>query len=171
LEQITTPLRLRLRRHPSLRLEQVAAVARNYPLLIPAQYRIGLVEAARHKVTFGISELRVTSSRLTNGNWDTPEPEPGLSVCRFHFIVRNGKMTERWLPVANVSLHGLARRIERGRDRSPEAVLADIEVLATASGGEVETPRSEGCWLGEVVTARIDGRPVELMNVRTWINH
>jgi hypothetical protein len=41
--------------------------------------------------------------------------------------------------------------------------------LVGAEGDEVQTP-SGGLWLGSRITAQKDGRPVKLVNVRTYVS-
>ena len=57
--------------------------------------------------------------------------------------------------LAAVSLHGLARRFQRGRDRSEEAVLRGVATLGWAwpqmmddGGGNLALNVSDGAWAG-----------------------
>jgi hypothetical protein len=74
--------------------------------------------------------------------------------------------------LADVGLHGLARRIERGRPNDDAAVLADLKSLADgwraalAKGGDFSIPTpSGGKWLGSVTAVK--GAP--MLAVRTFV--
>ena len=124
-----------------------------------------------HVVTFSlaISEMRIAVSWLRHDKWDEDHKEQGLSLCRFTLVGMDGKLHLRWLPLANISLHALARRIERGREHDHATLLRDLTVLADAGeeGERVNTP--DGFWLGGTVDAEDTGRAVRLRNIRTWL--
>jgi hypothetical protein len=42
---------------------------------------------------------------------------------------------QSWTPIANISLHALARRIERGAERDHAALVRDLSVLVQADEG------------------------------------
>ncbi len=81
--------------------------------------------------------------------------------------------------MATFSLHALARRYERGSDRSDQAVLADIAALVARhksplnDGVNFVCPVVSGKWRGERVQANICGtdqpkRPC--LSVRTFVD-
>lgn len=94
-----------------------------------------------------------------------------MALCHYDMAVQDGKLREQWTPGANVSLHALARRIERGADRSHAALTRDIAVLVDAGveGERVDT--AAGFWLGGVIDAMDGYRPIKLRHVRTWIGN
>jgi hypothetical protein len=101
LAMITEPLRARLGRHPKLRNEMVADTARLYSMLVPPQFRLGAVEATRHRTEFAIVERRIAVSWLRHDEWTDPEHrEPGVSVCRFVLAMTDGKLLWRLHPQA-----------------------------------------------------------------------
>jgi hypothetical protein len=170
LVDIAQPLRKRLREHPRLRSEQASGALRLYHLLVPEQCRIS-IDAARHKTDFMVVEQRLMPSRLRHDDWGDSEPaEPGISICKLYFGTKDGKVIHRVHPRVAVSLHAIARRVERGADRSHDALLADIAILVNADGEDVPTPASDGQWLGNSIIAQDDGKPCRLLNVRTWVN-
>jgi hypothetical protein len=59
-----------------------------------------------------------------------------------HVSAREWRLAAHWTPYALVSLHALARRIERGADRFHAALVRDLAVLADAGddGDRVPTP-------------------------------
>ena len=51
---------------------------------MPAQFRVGKIEGARHKGEFDIQERRLCVSWLRCDEWDDPAAhEPGVTVCKF----------------------------------------------------------------------------------------
>ena len=170
LAMITEPLRARLGRHPKLRNEMVVGTARLYSMLVPPQFRLGAVEATRHRTEFAIVERRIAVSGLRHDEWTDPEHrEPGVSICKFVLAMTNGTLLWRLHPQANVSLHALARRIERGHERDHAALLRDLAALADAGeeGGRVAT--GEGFWCGHVIDVDDQGHRIRMRNVRTWL--
>jgi hypothetical protein len=51
------------------------------------------------------------------------------------FAVHKGALTVRWAPLACISLHALARRIERGLERDHAALTRDLAVLVESDAG------------------------------------
>ena len=171
LDLICAPLQARLARHPKLRHEQVAGTGRQYDQLIPSQFRIGPVSAMRHRTTFAIQERRATSSWMQSDEWDADHRELGLTLCTFTLSVHAGRLRRCWTPFVAVSLHALARRIERGRQRSHEALWRDIVALADTGeeGDRVDT--TGGAWWGGPIDAGAgdEGRTIRLRSIRTWL--
>jgi hypothetical protein len=170
LAMITEPLRARLGRHPKLRNEMVADTVRLYSMLVPPRFRLGAVEATRHHTEFAIIERRIAVSWLRHDEWTDPEHrEPGVSVCRFVLAMTDGKLLWRLHPQANVSLHALARRIERGHQRDHGALLRDLAVLADAGEEGERVDTHEGSWFGHVIDADDQSHRIRMRNVRTWL--
>jgi hypothetical protein len=48
-------------------------------------------------------------------------------------------------------------------------LIGDIAVLLDAGEDEATAAPSGGRWLGSQVDAQDDGKPLKLVNVRTWI--
>ena len=68
--------------------------------------------------------------------------------------MHKGKLTETWQPLACVSLHALARRIERDDDRSHPALTAELARLLDGDGdasGQIAC--ADGYWLGDLIDA------------------
>lgn len=84
------------------------------------------------------------------------------------------------VPIAVASLHALARKYERGADRSYAAVLADLRRLAGAAAGadglrlhhDYVVRTADGGWLGVAVALRLaEGEaPITVLNARTWLD-
>jgi hypothetical protein len=170
LARITEPLHVRLGRHPKLRNEMVVGMARLYSMLVPPQFRLGAVEATRHRTEFAIVERRIAVSGLKHDEWTDPEHrEPGVSICKFVLAMTNGTLLWRLHPQANVSLHALARRIERGHERDHAALLRDLAALADVGEEGERVDTSEGSWFGHVIDADDQGHRIRMRNVRTWL--
>jgi hypothetical protein len=143
---IAKPLRARLRHHTKLRHEIVSGAVRLYRLIVPSGFRIGDVGVAPDREAFAIREARLGVTLMNAEAWGNPDyGEPGVTVARFSLSLHQGRLRERWTPVAIVSLHSLARRLERHHDRSHAALVADLALLLDAAHGDaVEAPTALG---------------------------
>jgi hypothetical protein len=172
LDAIAEPLRDRLRRKPALRRETPLGALRQFAETVPATFSVGRSRVAYARTEFAISEHRITSSWLHDDSWCNDARERGLSVCSLTFAVTKGKLIRRWTPIATVSLHALARRIERNVERDHTALVRDLAVLVESdeASERVDAP-SGGHWLGGVIraTTNTEEKRVKLRNVRTWL--
>jgi hypothetical protein len=139
---------------------------------MPSLFRIGHPKIAYVRTEFAIEEQRLCVSWIRDEGWgEAAERERGLAVCKLTFRVQDGRLIRRWRPIANVSLHALARRIERGAGRDPVALFSDLATLAQGNdtGERIDTPG--GFWLGGCIEALDDGagKGCKLRNVRTWL--
>jgi hypothetical protein len=169
LAAITAPLQARLKRTPSIREETVIESIRAYRATVPERFRVGEISGARDRRAFALRDTRLTVSWLIDHGWDEPEKERGVTIAKFVFGCRHGKLIQEWMPLVAVLPHALGRRIERGADRSHAALFVDLAGLAGADGEEVPTPASGGLWLGTSAAAQNDGKPCRIFNVRTWL--
>jgi hypothetical protein len=172
LNAITPPLCERLRKHPKLRPEMPMSCIRAWAETVPAVFRVGRARVAVVRTEFAIREVRISTSWLHNDDWNNDERERGLSVCELVFAVHKAKLIARWTPVACISLHALARRIERSAERDHAALTRDLALLVEAREAQVERVNTPGgFWLGAVIEAMHDqeGKGVTLRNVRTWL--
>jgi hypothetical protein len=173
LAAIARPLVARLRRHPRLRHELIAAAVKIYHATTPAEFRLGEIEVNPDRDAFLIAETRATATWINIAAWNNDDAtEPGVAVARFALAMRPGRgMVQAWIPRGIVSLHALARRLERGADRSHDALLADLAVLTAAGADDdrMATP-SGGFWLGPMeVMGGTDKVTARARNVRTWV--
>ena len=171
LATLTAPLRARLARHPRLRHEMIAGTTRLYGMMVPAAFRIGAVKVMKDRAEFCISEARLTATWLHDDAWGDAERESGVALCRFVLVVHDRRLREHWHPMAIVSLHALARRVERSSERDHDALLRDLSLLVDTGdvvGERIDTPN--GFWLGRVTDARDRSRTVRVRSVRTWIS-
>jgi hypothetical protein len=150
---IIAPLRERLRKHPRLRAETPLGVVRQWAQSVPSIFRIGHPRVAHHKTEFVIREHRILSSWLHNDEWNNDERERGVSVCEVTFGVRKRKLIARWSPIANISLHALARWFQRSGLRDHAALIEALAVLVETDESSDRVPTSGGFWRGGVTEA------------------
>jgi hypothetical protein len=166
---LMAPLQKRLRRHPKLRDEQISGALRQWYAL-PSFTHLGRV-GGRTKDGFSIIETRVVSSKFQYLKWVNPDWEPGISVVRWEFVAEGGlRLIPQ--PIAHISFHALARRIERGRDRTHPAILADLAALALAPHDAGVVPCASGLWRAESGDAADEaGRELgRILSVRTYVS-
>jgi hypothetical protein len=145
-------------------------VLRTWAATAPMGFRVGHVRAAVVRTEFAIREYRISTSWLHDDGWNNDFRERGLSVCELVLAAHKGKLVRRWVPLACVSLHALARRIERGRARDHAALTRDLAVLVDSDEGSEQVNTEGGYWLGAVIEAHdTEEKRVKLRNVRTWL--
>jgi hypothetical protein len=172
LAAIVKPLRSRVRHHPRLRHEQLAQAGRLYRTTIPSGFRIGAAAIAPDRATFEIREHRLTASWLHDSRWegDADYSEPGVGLMRFMLALKDGKLTERWHPIALVSAHALGRYFERSGKRDHVALVAALALLVDArdAGGDTVATDGDGAWIGAEVLMRGPHGTTRARTVRTW---
>jgi hypothetical protein len=110
---------------------------------------------------FTLIEVRATPARMTMIGWETDELAIGIRLTEISFKHRVLDIKRR--PLGDACLHALARRYQRGEDRSDAAVMAELWELAqafperAAAGGDFRVPAGGGYWVGERV--RYHGGP------------
>jgi hypothetical protein len=171
LAAIAKPLVARLRRHPRLRRELVAAAVHQYRRTIPAAFRFGEIEVTPDRDKFAIRETRLTATWINAVSWHPDAVEAGIAIasCKLTMRPKVG-LVHIWKPRAIISLHAIARWFERSGSRDHERLLADLAVL-TALGDDcdhVATPG--GFWRGEMETMEgKDKLTTTARNVRTFV--
>jgi hypothetical protein len=170
LASIAAPLNARLKRHPRLRHELIAAAVKLYYGLVPAVYRLGTVEVTPSRDDFAVREVRVTATWMHSPMWAGADPiEPGVALCNFAFAMRGRKMTETWTPIALISLHALSRWFERTRCVEHGMLLRDLTTLIGAGVDGDRVPTPDGCWRGSVGPMfDVHGVRTGARSVRTW---
>jgi hypothetical protein len=85
--------------------------------------------------------------------------------------VHKGTLTVRWVPIACISLHALARRIERGTERDHPALVRDLALLVESNPSDERVSTPGGFWRGSVIEALNDAerKGCIIRNVRTWL--
>jgi hypothetical protein len=137
---------------------------------LPAETRLGPLKLSQTGEKLSLAEVRVVPSRMRMESWSESELVLGLSLIQIDYgdqIIVSRK------PLGDASLHAVARRYQRGTDRSDKAVLRDLLELACAfpeqvlSGGDFRVAASEGWWRGELMQLG-DGGPPHLA-ARTYV--
>jgi hypothetical protein len=167
---IAAPLRTRLKRHPRLRHEQIAGTIQRWRASIPATFRLGDVDVVPERDAFSLSENRLTATWMAADEWDDPDyREPGVAIARFSLTLHLRRLNGRWTPSAVISLHALARAIERSGLRDHDLLTAELAVLASApaDGEEVATP-SGGYWIGGRIATKGKDGTATVRAVRTY---
>jgi hypothetical protein len=104
---------------------------------------------------FTLCEVRVVPSRMRMEGWDKSELALAVRLTEIEFA--HGHLSISWRPLGDACLHAIARRYQRGEDRSDAAVLADLWALAeafpqqAANSGDFKVPAGKGFWVGERV--------------------
>lgn len=141
-------------------------VAELWSALPGAGARLGHISKSK-PARLRIAELRLFPARLRMDHWPPDADELSLSLACITLGMEGSRIITDHTLLADVGLHALARRYERGRGRHDEAVLGDVALLAgayervVAQGGAFAV----GGWRGDV--ALISGVPV--LSVRTFV--
>jgi hypothetical protein len=141
---------------------------------LPGLGRLGLEIEQPAGGGLRLTELRCIPSRMTLEGWNEPELAIGLDALRIVYVPRREIAVKRD-PLGDVCHHAVARRYERCRDRSDDAVLRDVAALvgdadrylaAVGDGGDFAIPTpSGGTWIGERMSYM--NRP--FLSVRTYV--
>jgi hypothetical protein len=124
-----------------------------------------------------LTEFRAVAGKMKMSAWgDNADSELAVGVLMIEVTFDPKRdLSIRRTPLGDVCLHGLARRFERGLDRSDEAILRDVFSLAqhfgrglAADGGrDFEIPAAGGgAWIGELTL--YERRP--FLAVRTYVS-
>jgi hypothetical protein len=167
LAAVTAPSRRRLARKQGLRPEQCHDAVRAWSKLMPAGFRTDHASALTRSA-ISITDLRLTGSRWRVESW-AERWEVGVSPLRRSLSTETGRVDLEHVPLAPVSLHAFARRYQWGRDRTTDAVVADLGRLAAPSAGGADTvPTGTGYWLGGIEVAN-DDENARRVRVRTFV--
>jgi hypothetical protein len=115
-------------------------------------------------------ELTAVAGRIARPDWRGDEPAISVEA---RAIGSHPYRVERSL-LADVGLHALGRRYQRGWKIDDGSVLLDLAPLGyrwrstTQAGGEfrIEAAQGQGEWLGSVTT--VEGRQLPVLMVRTF---
>jgi hypothetical protein len=172
------PIIERLKRHPNrpLRPGTLAALIEAWRFTEHRNFRIDL-DAKLERKRASIVERRVVSGQMHREGWQGYEDDVGVNALG---VLINGPDVQfRSKTLCNFSLHSIARRLQRGRDASDEALMFDMDLVAKidqekldAPGGfKVRTDAEGGGWRGRTVMQSSSGAPpVRVLSIRTWLN-
>jgi hypothetical protein len=136
---------------------------------MPAASRLGPLKLTQHGEKLSIAEVRVVPCKMKYQSWTDMELVLGLLLIQIDY---GHEIAISRRPLGDAGLHAVARRFERGTDRSDAAVLADLLELACAfperamAGGDFRVATRDGYWLGELVS--YDGQP--FLTARTFMD-
>jgi hypothetical protein len=172
IDAATDRLRLRWQRHPVPRPDDLRDAARAWRLSLPDVGRLEL-SISNDTRSLMISELRVGASDFRAPDWQLPANEPGVLVQGLQLRVARRQFDFAILPLANVSLHALARRFQRGTPTEATLMmemlaLGHLATTATIPGAEIVLPVPGGRWVGTVAEVMMRSGKNRVLNVRTY---
>jgi hypothetical protein len=170
---IAGPLQRRLARKPSFRRDLVEGTVRmwrvragNLPFTIVTDIRLD-------KNRLMLTTARLTASTWRDDIWANPGLESGISLIRFDLIAAaSAGVSIAATPLVVVSLHALARRMQRGAGRDHGSVAHDISACLHAAASQADAIEiiSGGRWLGSTVPAQIAAGEARVFACRTFID-
>lgn len=178
LDVMVKPIVERLRRYPdrALRPGTLTQLIQDWRFTEHRDFRIDLDAKLERKRAL-LTERRVVSGQMTRYGWTGYDDD--IAVNAFGILVDRSEVQLRSKTLCTFSLHSIARRLQRGRDGSDEALLYDLSLVANidetkldAPGGfKVRTDSEGGGWRGRSVMHSSNGaEPVRILSVRTWMN-
>jgi hypothetical protein len=153
-EQLTAPLSPRGDFRPQFTRQSLALLAARWRAL-PEWGRLRIV-AKTDGARLQVLETRLIPFRCAKVDWDEFEPSVAVALSAVGMALPAG-FTVETRPIAVVGLHALARRYERGSDRSDSAVLRDLSVFGRAWPEAALEPEFEipalrgGQWFEEAI--------------------
>ena len=165
-ERIILPLRPRPGWPAPGKPSYLRGLARKYRLLA-SPCRLFAEAEVRKRNVLAIYDLYVTASCLRFNGWSINQPSLRVALR----VISTSPFDEFDQVLAEVGLHALARRFERGRDSTVAGVLGDLRVFAVALRRAIRTDDDEfaiptpsgGRWRGQLTQG---GAPVA---VRTFV--
>jgi hypothetical protein len=149
--------RIKLRHHVIPRADTLIGVADAWRRQMPQHARLALqVDLNARRKTLRIEEMRLSASQYQDQSWGSSEV--GVMVLMVRLETGPRLYTLATTTLCHVSLHGLARRLQRGLDGTDAAVLHDLKLLGEAhpgiadaeNGSDVTVPVPGGSWRGNV---------------------
>jgi hypothetical protein len=168
IEEMIRPLRPRPGFTPMPRYTRLRDIVRRWSAL-PGHGRLGCITRFEDG-KLRLAEIRVCPATMKLAHWDG---DPELAVCIVMRAIRCAPpvFSEEKILVADIGFHALARRFERGVNRSDAAVLADLAPIAhayrqiVALPGEFSVRVEGGSWKGMV--SLVAGKPCA--TIRTFV--
>jgi hypothetical protein len=148
----------RIKRHHRIpRADTLSRVADAWCRQMPQHSRLALqVDLNRRGKTLRINEMRLSASEYQDVSWETNEKGVivlvvGLEAGPYRYMLATTTL-------AHVSLHAIARRLQRGLDGSQDAIKRDLHALGVAhpaltdrpDGTDFVVPVPGGTWRGTV---------------------
>lgn len=172
-EALTAPLQPRGDFRPQFTKQSLSLLAARWRAL-PDWGRLRIV-AETAGARLQVLETRLIPFRAAKVDWNEFEPSVAVALSAVAMSVP-AEFTLATTPIAVVGLHALARRYERGSDRSDGAVLRDLSVFGRAWPEAALEPDFAipalrgGTWMStmSVITNAAAARPV--LAIRTFVD-
>ena len=180
IDVLIEPVRDRLRRFPhrSLRKEMLVDLVQSWRFMPCRDWRLDL-SARLDRTRAALTEYRLVAGvmrRKDDPNWVGLEQD--VALIRVQLDVSRHVVHLESRCVATLSLHAIARRLQRHPDGSIEALLHDVLLVAQAASGElvpgagyrVRTDADGGGWRGRCIRQHhVNGSEQNVLSVRTWL--
>jgi hypothetical protein len=155
-----------LRRHRRLQAATIKQ-ARIRWRQIPGQFRAGhKIRSTNH--TLACDAVWLVGGSYRHPGWDPKEREPGILLATSRLRATDREVEISTVPQIGIGLHALARWFERTGKRTDLELYADLAPLLTLDGPSPwSTP--DGRWVGEDLEAEMEGGPVRLRMVRSYL--
>jgi hypothetical protein len=174
IDTIVRRLYERAKRYPSRspRRADLIDASRAWRETLPTGARLALNATVVGR-ELAVDELRVAAIDFRFQSWSADEFEPALALFHVRLRVAARRCDLEAGIVAAVSIHGLARRYQRGFNTTREAVLNDVAALA-AVPEVVDTDERVvvvpgGRWVGTIATLIHGQRTEKILAARTFI--
>lgn len=122
------------------------------------------------------TQLSATPSEIVMPEWQGDEPwESALDLLALHVTVRRSKPRGRYVVelavryLAVMSVHALARRLQRGGGGAPAAVLEALHAVRGLDGPALEIPTPTGRYLARMIAMDTPHGRAHLPALRTWL--
>jgi hypothetical protein len=167
--EISLPLIRRMQRKGALRRDNETDLIRLWGKMgLPFRYSFGSGRDASN--CLWVEEIRLDSIDLKFAEWEDDAWEPGVAVSRLKITTHRQFLFES-TPITIVSLHALARYLERSGRRTDDDIFHDLAPLIDHQRPDEHMPTTHGFWLGEAhMVANASGRQFEVRAVRTYIS-
>jgi hypothetical protein len=166
--QLTLPIIRRLQRHPRLRRPtELDAIRLWQRMNLP--YRFTFEFGRDIHNTLWIQETRLDSLSLRFVGWEDWEPGVGITQMR---MTTHKQMIFEGTPLVIISLHALARYMERSGTKDYATLLNDLRPLLEYTGqSERIATTSGGEWIGDrrVIATNGMDRTFPVRAIRTYI--
>jgi hypothetical protein len=168
----------RFKRNSIPRLDMITGIASEWRDRMPQFSRLRLqADLDRRRKSLRIFELRLTCSEYQDPSWD--HSERGVILYLFGLEIAPFLYNFSSSTTGIVSMHALARRMERSADTDDESVKNDLRALALAhrdlaeqgDRAEFRVPVPGGVWRGAVRDVRnaLRGDTDRALAVRTFV--
>jgi hypothetical protein len=171
--EIMKPLHARRRRSATFRPADLQDAERQFRNL-PSAGRLTL-KIDRDRKGLLIEEIRAASGKMRFCEWadDAADLDIGINLISLE-AVSWGRIGAFANIVCSVSLHALARRMQRGFNNTDAAILSEMKQLALLyptiidAMGDFSIGGDGGRWVGEVARTTTGGESVPALAIRSF---